>query len=586
MKEHINKFSKQNFTTLYNIVRPYRLLFAIGLFAVILSSIVTMAFPKVLSMLIDLASGIETVFTKNQIVLVLGIILVVQVILSFTRIFLFAIITEKSMADLRNKIFNKLLQFQVTFFEKRRVGDLISRITNDITNLQDLFATTLAELIRQIITFFVGIILILTISVKLTMVMLSVIPVIVVVGVIFARYIRSLSGKVQDKLADANVIVEETLQNIQIVKAYNNEAFEDKRYNIENDGIIKLAIHAAKYRGGLISFFIVGMMTSIVIVLFYGTAQVETGTITIGKLTEFIIYTAFIGAALGGIGENFVRLQKSLGCADNLLQIIEKEDEKENVLKSSSTLTNKKATVEFKNVSFKYPAREDVEVLKNISFEVKQGERVALVGYSGAGKSTIIQLILKFYSPNKGQIIINDVDISKVNESSVRQLAALVPQDVMLFGGSIRDNIRYGKLDANDEEVINAAKRANAWEFVSGFPEGLDTLVGEKGVKLSGGQKQRIAIARAILRDPDLLILDEATSSLDAQSESYIQEALEAFMENRTTIIIAHRLSTVKNADKILVIRDGHIVEQGRHEDLITISDGYYNELLKLQLQS
>lgn len=561
-------------------------MFAIGLFAVILSSIVTMSFPKVLSMLIDLASGIETVFSKNQIVLVLGIILVIQVILSFTRIFLFAIITEKSMADLRNKIFNKLLQFQVTFFEKRRVGDLISRITNDITNLQDLFATTLAELIRQIITFFVGIILILTISVKLTMVMLSVIPVIVVVGVIFARYIRSLSGKVQDKLADANVIVEETLQNIQIVKAYNNEAFEDKRYNEENDSIIKLAIHAAKYRGGLISFFIVGMMTSIVIVLFYGTAQVETGTITIGKLTEFIIYTAFIGAALGGIGENFVRLQKSLGCADNLLQIIEKEDEKENVLKSSLTLTNRKATVEFRNVSFRYPAREDVEVLKDISFEVKQGERVALVGYSGAGKSTIIQLILKFYSPNKGQIIINDIDIAKVSESSVRQLAALVPQDVMLFGGSIRDNIRYGKLDANDDEVMNAAKRANAWEFISGFPEGLDTLVGEKGVKLSGGQKQRIAIARAILRDPDLLILDEATSSLDAQSESYIQEALEAFMENRTTIIIAHRLSTVKNADKILVIRDGHIVEQGRHEDLIAISDGYYNELLKLQLQS
>jgi ABC-type multidrug transport system fused ATPase/permease subunit len=562
------------------------LLFAIGLFAVILSSIVTMAFPKVLSMLIDLASGVETVFTKNQIVLVLGIILVIQVILSFTRIFLFAIITEKSMADLRNKIFNKLLQFQVTFFEKRRVGDLISRITNDITNLQDLFATTLAELIRQIITFFVGIILILTISVKLTLVMLSVIPVIVVVGVVFARYIRSLSGKVQDKLADANVIVEETLQNIQIVKAYNNEVFEDKRYNRENESIIKLAIHAAKYRGGLISFFIVGMMTSIVIVLFYGTAQVETGTITIGKLTEFIIYTAFIGAALGGIGENFVRLQKSLGCADNLLQIIEKEDERENILKTSLSIANRKATVEFKNVSFRYPAREDVEVLKDISFEVKQGERVALVGYSGAGKSTIIQLILKFYSPNKGQIVINDIDIASVSESSVRQLSALVPQDVMLFGGSIRDNIRYGKLDANDDEVMNAAKRANAWEFISGFPEGLDTLVGEKGVKLSGGQKQRIAIARAILRDPDLLILDEATSSLDAQSESYIQEALEAFMENRTTIIIAHRLSTVKSADKILVIRDGHIVEQGRHEDLIAIADGYYNELLKLQLQS
>jgi ATP-binding cassette, subfamily B, bacterial len=289
---------------------------------------------------------------------------------------------------------------------------------------------------------------------------------------------------------------------------------------------------------------------------------------------------------LGGIGENFVRIQRSLGCAESLVQIIEKEDEKENVLKSNLTLTNRKATVEFRNVSFRYPAREDVEVLKDISFEVKQGERVALVGYSGAGKSTIIQLILKFYSPNKGQIIINDIDIAKVSESSVRQLTALVPQDVMLFGGSIRDNIRYGMLDANDDEVMNAAKRANAWEFISGFPEGLDTLVGEKGVKLSGGQKQRIAIARAILRDPDLLILDEATSSLDAQSESYIQEALDAFMENRTTIIIAHRLSTVKNADKILVIRDGHIVEQGRHEDLIAIPEGYYNELLKLQLQS
>lgn len=586
MKEHLNKFSKHNFVTLYGIVKPYKLYFFIGLLAVILSSIVTMSFPKVLSMLIDQASGIPTIFSRNQIVVVLGVILIIQVILSFTRIFLFAIITEKSMADLRNKIFNQLLQFQVTFFEKRRVGDLISRITNDITNLQDLFATTLAELVRQIITFVVGIILILTISVKLTLVMLSVIPIIVIVGVFFARYIRSLSVKVQDKLADANVIVEETLHNIQIVKAYNNEAFENKRYFDGNTTIINLAIHAAKFRGGLISFFIVGMMTSIVIVLFYGTAQVEEGLITIGKLTEFIIYTAFIGGALGGMGEHFVRLQKSLGCADNLLNIIDKQDEKENVIDTKLLSEQTRATVEFKDVSFRYPAREDVEVLKSISFKANQGERIALVGYSGAGKSTIIQLLLKFYAPNSGQILVNDIDIAEVNESSVRKLAALVPQDVMLFGGSISDNIRYGKLDATEEEIKSAASRANAWEFITGFPEGLNTLVGEKGVKLSGGQKQRIAIARAILRDPQLLILDEATSSLDAQSESYIQEALDAFMEDRTTIIIAHRLSTVKSADKILVIKGGHIVEEGKHEDLIRIEDGYYNELLKLQLQS
>lgn len=545
-----------------------------------------MIFPKALAMLIDNASSNETFLTKNQILILLVVLLAIQVIFSYSRIFLFAIVTEKSMADLRTRIFNKLLEFQITFFERRRVGDLISRITNDITILQDLFATTLAELIRQMITFFAGIVLILTISTKLTIIMLSFVPIIVIVGVFIARYIKILSKKVQDRLAEANIIVEETLHNVQIVKAYNNERFEEARYHTGNNRVVETAIYAAKFRGGLISFFIVGMMMSIVLVLYYGTSQIESGNMTIGKLTEFLIYSAFIGAALGGIGENFVRLQKSLGCAESLFQIIEKEDEKENVIPNALSSKERKATVKFENVHFRYPSREDVEVLKNISFEVKQGERVALVGYSGAGKSTIIQLILKFYTVNQGKIFINDTDVSEVSESSVRQLAALVPQDVMLFGGSIRENIHYGNLNATEEQVIHAAKRANAWEFISGFPEGLDTLVGEKGVKLSGGQKQRIAIARAILRDPALLILDEATSSLDAQSENYIQEALDAFMEGRTTIIIAHRLSTVKNADKILVIRDGHIVEQGKHEELIIMPDGYYNELLKLQLQS
>lgn len=545
-----------------------------------------MVFPKALAMLIDNATNSNTFLTKKQILILLVVLLAIQVVFSYTRIFLFAIVTEKSMADLRTRIFNKLLDFQITFFEKRRVGDLISRITNDITVLQDLFSMTLPELIRQIITFFAGIVLILTISTKLTFIMLSFVPIIVVVGVIIARYIKILSKKVQDRLAETNIIVEETLQNVQIVKAYNNEKFEKNRYLTGNNKVVDTAIYAAKFRGGLISFFIVGMMMSIVLVLYYGTSQIESGNMTIGKLTEFLIYSAFIGAALGGIGENFVRLQKSLGCAESLFQIIEKEDEKENIIPNSLSSKERRATVKFENVHFRYPSREDVEVLKNISFEVKQGERVALVGYSGAGKSTIIQLILKFYSVNKGKIFINDTDVSEVSESSVRQLAALVPQDVMLFGGSIRENIHYGNLNATEEQVIHAAKRANAWEFISGFPEGLDTLVGEKGVKLSGGQKQRIAIARAILRDPALLILDEATSSLDAQSENYIQEALDAFMEGRTTIIIAHRLSTVKNADKILVIRDGHIVEQGKHEELIIMPDGYYNELLKLQLQS
>lgn len=545
-----------------------------------------MVFPKALAMLIDNATNSNTFLTKKQILILLVVLLAIQVVFSYTRIFLFAIVTEKSMADLRTRIFNKLLDFQITFFEKRRVGDLISRITNDITVLQDLFSMTLPELIRQIITFFAGIVLILTISTKLTFIMLSFVPIIVVVGVIIARYIKILSKKVQDRLAETNIIVEETLQNVQIVKAYNNEKFEKNRYLTGNNKVVDTAIYAAKFRGGLISFFIVGMMMSIVLVLYYGTSQIESGNMTIGKLTEFLIYSAFIGAALGGIGENFVRLQKSLGCAESLFQIIEKEDEKENIIPNSLSSKERRATVKFENVHFRYPSREDVEVLKNISFEVKQGERVALVGYSGAGKSTIIQLILKFYSVNKGKIFINDTDVSEVSESSVRQLAALVPQDVMLFGGSILENIRYGNLNATEEEVIHAAKRANAWEFISAFPEGLETLVGEKGVKLSGGQKQRIAIARAILRDPALLILDEATSSLDAQSEKYIQEALDAFMEGRTTIIIAHRLSTVKNADKILVIRDGHIVEQGKHEELIIMPDGYYNELLKLQLQS
>jgi ATP-binding cassette subfamily B protein len=376
--------------------------------------------------------------------------------------------------------------------------------------------------------------------------------------------------------------VEESLQSIAVVKAFTNEVFEIRRYGNSLNEVVNVAIRTARFRGLFISFIIFALFGGIVAVGWYGAFLVQAKEITVGELFSFVIYTSFIGGSIAGLGDIYTQLQRSIGASERLLEILNEEDENEEKNPEPLKLKGK---IQFDEVSFAYPTRKDFQVLKNLNFTIEPGEKVALVGKSGSGKSTIINLLLHFYNVVDGVIKIDGHSVGDLHRTSYRQNLGIVPQEVILFGGTIRENIAYGKPAATMEEIKEAARQANAMEFIESFPEGFDTLVGERGVKLSGGQRQRIAIARAILKNPTILILDEATSSLDAHSEVLVQQALEKLMEGRTTIVIAHRLSTIKKVDRIFVIQDGRLAEMGSHAELSARNNGIYRNLLTLQLQ-
>ncbi len=574
---------------IYRFIKPYKGTFAIGSVFLVLSSLTALAFPFVIGELVDSTSsnlqGQSNLFQNlsiNEVALVLLVILVLQAIFSYMRVILFATVSEKGMANAREELYNKMITMPIPFFEERRVGELVSRITNDVTQLQDTISTTLAEFLRQIATLLIGIPILFWLSSKLTLVMLATYPGIILVAVIFGRFIRKLSKETQDALADTNVRVDETLQAIHVVKAFANELFEIGRYRSSMDKVVHLALKAARYRAAFISFIIFGLFGGIVLVLWYGVRLVDTNEMTVGKLTSFVMYTVFIGGSLGSLGDIYAKILKTIGATERINDILEEESEVDTTTFKALSLIGK---VRYTDVAFNYPSRPEVEVLKSLSFQVEPGQVVALVGPSGAGKSTIVQLLMSFYPVGKGSITIDDKELSGYDKTALRKHIGIVPQEVILFGGTIRENIAYGKPEATDAEIIVAAEQANARDFIDNFPEGLDTLVGERGIKLSGGQKQRVAIARAILKDPRILILDEATSSLDSESEKLVQDALNRLMTNRTTIVIAHRLSTIRNADKILVIENGVIAEEGTHEELMTKSDGLYNHLVELQFE-
>lgn len=582
-KRKLNKEGIRKLLGIFRFVLPYRKTFILGLVALGLSSGTLLSFPFFAGKLLDVAQGKgDFILTSiNQIALALIGILAIQSIFSFLRVYTFTIVSEKSLADLRHAVYSKIIWLPMSFFDSRRVGELTSRITSDVGTLQDTFTFTLAELLRQLLILLIGIPLIFILTPKLTIFMLLTFPVLVLSALFFGKFIRKLSKKTQDQLANANVIVEETLQSIAVVKSFTNELFEVTRYKKSLSEVVKTAIHASKYRGLFISFTIVALFGGFVAVSWYGAYLLQNGQSTVGELFSFILYTSFIGGSIAGLGDIYSSLQRSIGASERVLEILDQQDESNDAKKSLKL----KGKVEFKEVSFTYPTRTDFEVLKSISLQVEAGEKIALVGPSGSGKSTIVSLLMRYYPLNVGEIQVDGKNISDYNLTDFRSNIGIVPQEVILFGGSIRENIAYGKSGATEAEIEAAARQANAWEFIESFPEKLDTLVGDRGVKLSGGQKQRIAIARAILKDPSILILDEATSSLDSKSEHLVQEALEKLMENRTTIVIAHRLSTIRKVDKIFVIKDGQIAESGSHQELTNQNNGIYRTLLELQME-
>lgn len=587
-KEEKRALNKENFKKLLGVFRyilPYKGAFIAGLVLLFFTSGILLSFPYVAGKLIDVASGRGTWIINNITAIALALIgiLLVQSIVSFFRVYFFARVSEKTVADIRTDLYQKLIRLPITFYDSRRTGDLISRMTSDVTLIQDTFTVTLAELIRQVTILLLGLGVIFYTTPSLSLFMVATFPVLIVAALFFGRFIRKMAKKTQDALASANVVAEETLQSVHTVKAFTNELYEIGRYRSSMSRVVNVALKTATYRAGFISFIIFALFGGIVAVMWYGATLVQSGELTVGDLLSFVLYTTFIGGSIAGLGDLFGQVQKSIGAAERILEILgEKEEDGE----QSPNATEVGGSISYKDVFFSYPTRSDVQVLKGISFQVPAGNKVALVGQSGAGKSTIVQLLMRFYEPVGGEILIDGQNISHFPLSSLRQHIGVVPQEVILFGGTIRENILYGRPGASDEAVIEAARQANALDFIMSFPDQLDTTVGERGIKLSGGQRQRIAIARAILKNPAVLILDEATSALDAESERLVQEALENLMKNRTTIVIAHRLATIRKVDRIFVIKDGRITEQGTHDELTSVEEGSYSQLVKLQLEA
>lgn len=587
-KAKITKDSIREAMVIFRYLRPYRAQFIAGLFFIALSAGNTMTFPYMLKKLIDSAHGDLSgtfAFTPGTIALVMLGLLCVQMVISYMRIYLFTSVGEQAVADMRKDIYKHILMMPMDFFAQRRVGELSSRITADVSQIQDTVTTVFAEIIRGLLTLIIGIFMILFISPKMTLLMLSVVPVIVAIALLFSKFIRKLSRQAQDQLADSGTIVQETLQGITNVKAFSNEWYEIGRYNKSIKNVVNLAIKSGRFRGLFVSSMLFTVFGAIVLVVWYGVGLMQQGHLSFGDLTAFVVFTAFVGGTLAGFADLYSQLQKTVGATQRVRELL--KDTTEDVSVAYEPLRSEyrlHGNVSLRNVRFSYPSRRDITVIKDISLEAKSGEQVAIVGPSGAGKSTLVSLLLRFYEPGSGMILFDDRNAYDIPLTQLRKQMALVPQDILLFGGTIFENIAYGKPDATQSEVEEAARKANAHDFIMKFPENYQTVVGERGTKLSGGQRQRIAIARAILKDPVILLLDEATSSLDSESESLVQEALQNLMKNRTSFVIAHRLSTIRKADRIIVLEDGYVKESGTHSELITIEEGLYRNLNKLQL--
>lgn len=568
---------------LYRFLKPYVWLFILGMFCLLMSTGASLMFPKLLGDMVDLGTKGRMMEEITRTGLILMAILVAQALFGYTRTRLFVVVTEKTLASIRQHIYNHLIKLPMSFFSARRVGELNSRISSDIALLQDTLTYTLADLISQVIVIIGGITLMAISSFQLTLFTLAIVPAISLLAFFSGRAIRRYSKKAQAFVAESNTIVEETLQGIQNVKAFTNEAFESDRYRAKTEEVARMGIKGGKYQAA-ISFIVLGFFISMAAVIWRGAAMIANGQMEAGQLFSFVIYSGFIGGNIAGMAGVYTRLQKTLGASEKLLLLLDEntEDIDEEYVPDASHALHGQIT--FDRVGFRYPSRDEVVVLEEVSFTVDPGQQIALVGPSGAGKSTIASLMLRFYEPTEGIISFDGRDGLSIPVTSLRAQTAVVMQDVFLFGGTIRENIAYGRPGATEDEIIEAAVQANAWDFIQSFPDKLETVVGERGVQLSGGQRQRIAIARAVLKNPRILILDEATSSLDSESERLVQEALEKLMEGRTSLVIAHRLSTVRKADKIIVLSGGKIVEQGTHTELLSNGSGLYKTLTELQL--
>jgi subfamily B ATP-binding cassette protein MsbA len=508
----------------------------------------------------------------------------VQAGFNFLRTYLLGLVGEGVVADVRRGLFDHLLGLSTRFFEERKVGEITSRLTSDITTLQGAVSQALAQFVGQLITLLGGVVVLFWLNAQLTLVILAVVPLIVIAAAFFGRYLRSISTAFQDSVAHANASAEQALAAIRVVKSFTAEQVESRRYGDEIRQSFVLARRRVLARALFIPSVGLALFSGISVVLWYGGRQVLLGALAPGDLVAFLILTITVAASVGTFTGLYSQLQEAMGASKRIFELFDTESDLKDPA-GPAPLPAVRGEVVFEDVSFSYGDRGDTPVLQDISLRAEPGRAVALVGPSGAGKSSLVMLIPRFFDPVAGRILLDGRDLRSISLRELRSQVGVVFQETLLFSGTVRDNIRYGDPAASDKEVVSAAEAANAAEFIAAFPDGYDTIVGERGVKLSGGQRQRIAIARALLKNPRILILDEATSSLDSESEALVQAALDRLMQGRTTFVIAHRLSTIVAADQILVIEQGRIVQRGTHQELLAES-GLYRQLYDRQFRS
>ena len=588
----LNKDSIRKAKGIFQYLRPYALLYFVGWLFLVLSTTAGLVFPYLMGKLLgstvspsDVAAptGFLTLTSVTSVATALFILFGVQALFSFFRVVIFNNVTENSLRDLRNDAFSKMVFMPMDFFNTNKVGELTSRVSSDITQIQETLRTTIAEFFRQIVIIVGGISFLFFISWKLALIMLATVPVMALIAVFFGRYIRRLSKEAQNFSANSNAIVEEALTGIANVKAFTNEYFNINRFRKNTQEMRDLNVRSGVWRGLFVSFIIFCLFGAIVFIVWQGLLMTQGAHPELSKegFYQFVLFTIMMGASVGSLPDLYANIQKAIGATENLMDIVNGQSELD---LHPGTIKNKiTGEIEFKDVKFSYPQRNDMEVLKSVSFNIQPNQTFAIVGASGSGKTTITNLLLGFYKSDVGQVLVDGVSVTDYDLNHLRENMAIVPQEVMLFSGTIQENIRFGQTDATDEQVVLAAQQANAWEFIESFPDGMQTEVGDRGIQLSGGQKQRVAIARALLKNPSILILDEATSALDSESEKLVQDALQNLMKNRTSLVIAHRLATIRKVDKILVMQNGAIVETGTHQELMQLKGNYAN-LVSLQL--